>query len=157
VRSKSLQTGYWLKWFRDEVEENLMLHAERLAALNAERLIEDYRRLIKLTNPRSFHIQPTILSVQSAFDPARRGRSGAAFCCGEQAGLAADAQHQHFTKAVAQKSSFAYCHAGGILSKPFGYLSLGRCRASPGGQPRAAVPARSALMSLLLGDQLAPL
>jgi len=36
---------------RDEVEENLMLHAERLAALNAERLIEDYRRLIKLTKP----------------------------------------------------------------------------------------------------------
>jgi predicted nucleic acid-binding protein len=36
---------------RDEVEENLLLHAERLPSLDAGRLIEDYRRLIKLTNP----------------------------------------------------------------------------------------------------------
>jgi len=36
---------------RDEVEENLLLHAERLPALNADRLIADYRRLIKLTAP----------------------------------------------------------------------------------------------------------
>lgn len=36
---------------RDEVEENLLLHAERLPSLDADKLIEDYRRLIKLTNP----------------------------------------------------------------------------------------------------------
>lgn len=36
---------------RDEVEENLLLHAARLPALDADQLIEDYRRLIKLTNP----------------------------------------------------------------------------------------------------------
>jgi predicted nucleic acid-binding protein len=36
---------------RDEVEENLLLHAERLPALDADQLIEDYRRLMKLTNP----------------------------------------------------------------------------------------------------------
>jgi predicted nucleic acid-binding protein len=36
---------------RDEVEENLLLHAERLPELDADQLIEDYRRLIKLTNP----------------------------------------------------------------------------------------------------------
>ena len=36
---------------RDEVEENLLLHAERLPALDADQLIENYRRLIKLTNP----------------------------------------------------------------------------------------------------------
>jgi predicted nucleic acid-binding protein len=36
---------------RDEVEENLILHAERLPSLDADRLIEDCRRLIKLTNP----------------------------------------------------------------------------------------------------------
>ena len=36
---------------RDEVEENLLLHAERLPLLDADRLIEDYRRLIKLTSP----------------------------------------------------------------------------------------------------------
>ena len=36
---------------RDEVEENLLVHAQRLPALDADQLIEDYRRLIKLTNP----------------------------------------------------------------------------------------------------------
>lgn len=36
---------------RDEVEENLLLHGERLPSLDADRLIQDYRRLIKLTNP----------------------------------------------------------------------------------------------------------
>lgn len=36
---------------RDEVEANLLLHAERLPSLDADQLIEDYRRLIKLTNP----------------------------------------------------------------------------------------------------------
>jgi predicted nucleic acid-binding protein len=37
---------------RDEVEENLLLHAERLPALDADQLIDDYRRLVKLTNPQ---------------------------------------------------------------------------------------------------------
>ncbi len=36
---------------RDEVEENLLSHAERLPSLDADQLIEDYRRLIKLTSP----------------------------------------------------------------------------------------------------------
>lgn len=36
---------------RDEVEESLLLHAERLSSLNGEQLVGDYRRLIKLTDP----------------------------------------------------------------------------------------------------------
>lgn len=36
---------------RDEVEENLLLHAETLPSLDADQVIEDYRRLIKLTYP----------------------------------------------------------------------------------------------------------
>jgi predicted nucleic acid-binding protein len=36
---------------RDEVEENLLLHAERLPALDGDELIEHYRRLVKLTDP----------------------------------------------------------------------------------------------------------
>jgi len=36
---------------RDEVEENLLLHAERLPTLDARQLIADYRRLIKLASP----------------------------------------------------------------------------------------------------------
>jgi len=39
------------KVVRDEVEENLLLHAQRLPSLDADQLIEDYRRLIKLTSP----------------------------------------------------------------------------------------------------------
>ena len=38
---------------RDEVEENLLLHAERLPSLDAEQLIEDYHRLIELTSPET--------------------------------------------------------------------------------------------------------
>lgn len=36
---------------RDEVEENLLVHTERLPSLEADELIEHYRRLIKLTDP----------------------------------------------------------------------------------------------------------
>jgi predicted nucleic acid-binding protein len=36
---------------RDEVEENLLLHAGRLPVSTGEQLMEHYRRLIKLTNP----------------------------------------------------------------------------------------------------------
>jgi len=36
---------------RDEVEENLLLHAERLPWLDVDQRISDYQRLIKLTNP----------------------------------------------------------------------------------------------------------
>ena len=36
---------------RDEVEENLLLHAERLPTLEADELIEHYHRLVRLTGP----------------------------------------------------------------------------------------------------------
>lgn len=36
---------------RDEVEENLLLQAQRLPVLDADKLIEAYRRLIELTSP----------------------------------------------------------------------------------------------------------
>jgi predicted nucleic acid-binding protein len=36
---------------RDEVEENQLLHAGRLPALDADQLIEDYHRLMQLTDP----------------------------------------------------------------------------------------------------------
>jgi predicted nucleic acid-binding protein len=34
---------------RDEVEENLLLHAERLSSLESNKLLEQYRHLIELT------------------------------------------------------------------------------------------------------------
>jgi predicted nucleic acid-binding protein len=36
---------------RDEVEENLLLHTGRLPSLEADRSIDRYRRLIRLTDP----------------------------------------------------------------------------------------------------------
>ena len=36
---------------RDEIENNLTFHAERLPPVQAEKLSADYRRLIKLTDP----------------------------------------------------------------------------------------------------------
>jgi predicted nucleic acid-binding protein len=36
---------------REEVEENLLIHAERLSSLEAEDLIAQYHRLINLTDP----------------------------------------------------------------------------------------------------------
>jgi predicted nucleic acid-binding protein len=36
---------------RDEIEENLVIHAQRLPAPEADKLIENYRRLIDLTSP----------------------------------------------------------------------------------------------------------
>lgn len=36
---------------REEVEENLLLHAERLSSVEADKLIENYRRLIQLIKP----------------------------------------------------------------------------------------------------------
>lgn len=36
---------------REEVEENLLIHAERLSSVDADKLIENYRRLIQLTKP----------------------------------------------------------------------------------------------------------
>jgi hypothetical protein len=36
---------------RQEVEENLLLHAERLSSIDADELIENYRRLIQLIKP----------------------------------------------------------------------------------------------------------
>jgi len=91
---------------RDEVEENLMLHAERLAALNAERLIEDYRRLIKLTKPE--------IVPYPAYDHVRSNRHLIRHAADVPVLLSAVASKpdwllthntKHFTKAVAQKSS----------------------------------------------------
>jgi hypothetical protein len=36
----------------DEVEVNLLLHAERFPSVDVEQLIEDYRQLIQLTSPQ---------------------------------------------------------------------------------------------------------
>lgn len=46
---------------RDEVEENLLLHAGRLSSSEASQLIDDYHRLIKLTKPERVRYPPADL------------------------------------------------------------------------------------------------
>ena len=36
---------------REEVEENLLLHAQQLSSVEADELIENYRRLVQFTRP----------------------------------------------------------------------------------------------------------
>jgi predicted nucleic acid-binding protein len=50
---------------RDEVEENLLLHAEPLANLDGEVLIERYRRVVKLTHPEMVAYPVTTLVAAS--------------------------------------------------------------------------------------------
>jgi predicted nucleic acid-binding protein len=38
---------------RDEVDENLLIRAARLSSLDGDRLMEEYRRLLSLTNPET--------------------------------------------------------------------------------------------------------
>jgi len=91
---------------RDEVEENLLLHAERLPSLDADHLIEDYRRLIKLSNPE--------LVPYPDSDLVRSSRHLIRHAADVPVLLSAMAikpdwllthNTKHFTKAVAQKTS----------------------------------------------------
>lgn len=52
---------------KDEVEENLLLHAGRLPSLEADKLIEQYRRLIKLTKPEVIPYPDTSLVRSSRY------------------------------------------------------------------------------------------
>jgi predicted nucleic acid-binding protein len=91
---------------RDEVEENLLLHAQRLPSLDADQLIEDYRRLIKLTHPE--------IVPYPAKDLVRSARHLIRHAADVPVLLSAMASKpdwllthntKHFTKAVAQRAS----------------------------------------------------
>ena len=87
---------------RDEVEENLLLHAERLPSIDADQLIEDYRRLIKLTNPE--------LVPYPDKDRVRSSRHSADVpvllsAIASKPDWLLTHNTKHFTKAVAQRTS----------------------------------------------------
>jgi hypothetical protein len=91
---------------REEVEENLLLHAERLPSLDADRLIEDYRRLVKLTDPE--------LIPYPAKDLVRSNRHLIRHAADVPVLLSAMASRpdwllthntKHFTKTVAQRTA----------------------------------------------------
>jgi predicted nucleic acid-binding protein len=57
---------------RDEVEENLLLHAGRLPAEDADAILEDYRGLVRLTKPEMVPY-PAVDAVRSNRHLIRHG------------------------------------------------------------------------------------
>jgi predicted nucleic acid-binding protein len=91
---------------RDEVEENLLLHAESLPSLDANQLIEDYRRLIKLTNPELVPYPDDSL-VRSSQHLIRHAADVPVLLSAvtSKADWLLTHNTKHFTKAVAQRTS----------------------------------------------------
>jgi hypothetical protein len=91
---------------RDEVEENLLLHAERLPSLDADQLIEDYRRLIKLTHPELIP-HPDKHLVRSSRHLIRHAADVPVLlsAMASKPDWLLTHNTRHFTKAVAQRSS----------------------------------------------------
>ncbi len=64
------------KAVRDEVEENILLLAKRMTAVDADQLIEEYRRLIRLTKPELIpYPDKEFVSLQPPPNPPRSGRA----------------------------------------------------------------------------------
>jgi predicted nucleic acid-binding protein len=91
---------------RDEVEENLLLHAERLPLLDADRLVEDYRRLIKLTSPELVPY-PEKQLVQSSRSLIRHAADVPVLlsAMASKPDWLLTHNTKHFTKAVAQRTA----------------------------------------------------
>ena len=91
---------------RAEVEENLLLHAQRLPALDADQLIEDYRRLIKLTNPE-FVPYPDVELVRSSRHLIRHAADVPVVlsAMASKPDWLLTHNTKHFTKAVAERTA----------------------------------------------------
>jgi predicted nucleic acid-binding protein len=91
---------------RDEVEENLLLHAERLPLLDIEQLIADYHRLIKLTDPEIVPY-PDIDLVKSSRYLIRHEADVPVLlsAMASKPDWLLTHNTKHFTKAVAQRTS----------------------------------------------------
>jgi predicted nucleic acid-binding protein len=91
---------------RDEVEENLLLYAERLPSIDADQLIDDYHRLIKLTNPELVPY-PDKRLVRSSRNLIRHEADVPVLLSGMASKPDWLLTHntKHFTKAVAQRTS----------------------------------------------------
>ncbi len=91
---------------REEVEENLLLHAERLPSLDADQLIEDYRRLIKLTHPEivPYPAKDLVLSSRHLIRHAADVPILLSAMASKPDWLLTH-NAKHFTKAVAQRAS----------------------------------------------------
>jgi predicted nucleic acid-binding protein len=91
---------------RDEVEENLLLRAERLPALDADQLIEDYRRLIRLTSPEVVQY-PDVELVRSSRKLIRHEADVPVLlsAMASKPDWLLTHNTKHFTKAVAHRTS----------------------------------------------------
>jgi hypothetical protein len=91
---------------REEVEENLLLHSERMSSFDADQLIEDYRRLIKLTNPQLVPYPDKDL-VRSSRHLIRHDADVPVLlsAMASKADWLLTHNTKHFTKAVAQRTS----------------------------------------------------
>ena len=90
---------------RQEVEENLLLHAERLSPIDADELIENYRRLIQLTKPELIPY-PDADSVQAKRSLIRHAPDVPILLSAMAAkpDWLLSNNTKHFTKAVAQRT-----------------------------------------------------
>ncbi len=90
---------------RDEVEDDLVVHAERLSSSEADDLIEDYRRLIKLTNPQLVPY-PNEQSVHSNRHLIRHAADVPALlsAIASKPDWLLTHNTKHFTRAVAQRT-----------------------------------------------------
>jgi predicted nucleic acid-binding protein len=90
---------------REEVEENLLLHAEHLSSSQADALIEDYRGLIRLIRPESIPY-PDVDSVQASRRLIRRASDVPVLLSAMAARPDWLLSHntKHFTQAVAQRT-----------------------------------------------------
>jgi hypothetical protein len=95
------------------VEENLTLHAERLPSLDADKLIDDYRRLIRLTNPQVIPY-PEMDLVRSSRRLIRHESDVPVLlsAMASKPDWLLTHNTKHFTKAVAQRSGLRIATPG---------------------------------------------
>jgi predicted nucleic acid-binding protein len=100
----------------DEVEENLLFHAGRLPSIDADQLIEDYRRLIKLTNPELVPYPDKEL-VRSSRHLIRHQADVPVLLSAVESKPDWLLTHntKHFTKAVAQRTSLRIATPAGFF------------------------------------------
>jgi hypothetical protein len=91
---------------RDEVEENLLVHAELLPSRDADQLLKDYHRLIKLTDPELVPY-PDLASVRSSRHLIRHESDVPVLlsAIASKPDWLLTHNTRHFTKAVAQRTA----------------------------------------------------
>jgi Predicted nucleic acid-binding protein, contains PIN domain len=91
---------------RDEVEENLLMQAQRLESIDGEQLIEDYRRLIELANPEliPYRAKSTVLLSRHLIRHEADVPVLLSAIAGKPDWLLTH-NIKHFTKTVAQRTS----------------------------------------------------